>query len=77
MSLDIFFCKDVNPRAISTWHVGTKFHLNFPIAFVDYVQADGDELEHIRHCFPNLPITLGGLCKWHGDFAKFIVANLR
>ena len=40
------------------------------------VQADGDELEKIRKNFTSLPMTNARVVRWHGDFAKFIVANI-
>ena len=41
------------------------------------VQADGDELEIIRDNFTNLPMTDKRVVRWHGDFAWFIVANIK
>jgi len=58
----------------------TAHHIGEPIVFFDgddvtEVQADGDELEHIRHKFTNIPMSTRNLVVWYGDMAKFIVEN--
>ena len=48
------------------------------LAEVDFVQADGDELEVIRQQFDGLPFhKTARVQTWHGDFAKFIIKHLR
>ena len=60
------------------WYVGRgpkeikKYSLE-----VSSVQADGDELEHIKDKFKNIPLSIvERVVTWFGDNAKFIVANL-
>ena len=44
---------------------------------VDIIQADGDELLYIERVFGNIPTRLDSrVVQWHGDIAKFIIANL-
>lgn len=56
---------------------------------IDFIQADWDELDVIRQCFPE-DICAGVYCpdvqrgpvlrnsmRWYGDMAKFIYFNLR
>ena len=45
---------------------------------IDYVQADGDELDYVLNTFIYLPRPLTGkpVVKWFGDDAKFIYFNL-
>lgn len=59
----------------STWHItsGKKYAA---VESVRSLQADGDELEHIRLTFDNVPITKGNFCTWKGDMARFIYQNL-
>lgn len=40
------------------------------------VQADGDELEHIKTHFSQIPMTDARVVSWEGEFARFIVMNL-
>ena len=41
------------------------------------VQADGHELEHIRHHFKNIPMTDGRVVSWTGSDASFIARNIK
>lgn len=43
---------------------------------LNFVQADGDELELILECFKNLPIANTRVMTWYGDHAKFILRHL-
>jgi len=75
MALDIL----INGK-YKSWHVGEKN----PVAYnevqdVEEVQADGDELEHIKDMFLNqmpLPTPRNRVVRWFGDHAKLIVGNL-
>ena len=59
------------------WHIGEILHLSWPILrTVISIQADGDELEHIRYLFPALTATSGRVVSWFGDIAKTITAIL-
>ncbi len=43
---------------------------------VEAIQADGDELEHIKDNFTHLPMRAAKRVQtWFGDDAKFICAN--
>ena len=43
---------------------------------ISYIQADGDELQHIKEKFLNLLVpTCHSVC-WFGDLAKTIYLNL-
>ena len=58
------------------WHIGEPiptFHLRQEITLV---QADGDELEHIRHSITGIPISARRVVVWRGIFADFIARNL-
>lgn len=55
------------------------------IKFAVWVQADGDELEHVRFLFSNgstqpmqytIPIPRGNIARWYGDIAKTILFSL-
>lgn len=68
-----------------TWHVGNplpsdSLERRFGDGWIDgvtEVQADGDELEHLRHQFVNLPFSTRNFSpSWFGDTAKFIVYNM-
>ena len=41
---------------------------------VDYIQADGDELEFILSRIKNIPHCYS-ICIWYGETARFIAAN--
>lgn len=43
---------------------------------VEFISADGPELEAIQLKFKNLPIV-EGFCIWEGEMANFIHANLK
>jgi hypothetical protein len=59
------------------WHTGENFAgIRTLSNEISNVQADGDELEHIKRNFSNIPMTNKPVIKWFGDDAKFIVANL-
>lgn len=77
MALKIIFIDEDKAE----WKVGQ----NFPwvIERIREIQADGDELEHIRDLFLNrgqytipMPFRTMKSVRWWGDIAKTIVANL-
>lgn len=57
------------------WHVGEILPI-FELDEVNFVQADGDELEHIRSMFPALTPTNKRIVCWVGDIAKTIAVKL-
>jgi hypothetical protein len=60
-----------------TWHVGTKLDLqSTDLMDVDFVQADGDELEFLRTKFPALKIGSGRVEKLTGNQAMEAAALL-
>jgi hypothetical protein len=71
-------------RLTETWHDGEAVpvnHIQDLHGLVEFkvlsVQADGGELDHIRHAFTNLPFNYSRRVQvWHGDFAEFILRNL-
>lgn len=67
----------------TSWHVGEPAPMM--LGEVLEVQADGDELSHILCNSTGLPVATRTVSNqtgprrvqiWHGDFAKFIVANM-
>lgn len=58
------------------WYVGTAVPQFLADHTVVFVQADGDELEHIRKRFANIPLSMNRVQIWRGDFAMFIAENL-
>lgn len=69
------------------WHIGERLELSPEyINTIQYIQADGDELEHIvieftliSNTYANITIPLPKtkrVVKWYGDIAKTIIANL-
>jgi len=44
---------------------------------IDWIWASDDEKNYIADRFDNIPITKGNMCKWVGDMANFICANLK
>ncbi len=64
-----------NNRRDFVWHVGKQ---NLPVAMSEIIaiQADGDELEHIKNKMSNIPMTDSRCVRWYGDMAKFIVSNV-
>ena len=60
-----------------TWHYGEpKPKINDDETVLE-VQADNDELEHIREKFPLVPYPKNNsVVRWFGDMAKFIAHNL-
>ncbi len=63
------------------WHVGEGpigrgDGLNLDSIVIE-MQADGDELDHIRNLYSNIPFRDGKRAvRWYGEMAKFIVGNL-
>ena len=67
-------------------HKTLQFHVGDTIEFneisnthmnvLDFVQADGDELNLILDKVKNLPQTNNRVQIWYGDHAKFICANV-
>ncbi len=59
------------------WHIGEPIAIDLDFENVQFVQADGEELEYIRRNFSNLPMATNKHApRWFGDLAKLIVANL-
>ena len=67
------------------WHVGTPFQnelAKFTSAkSVLELQADGDELEHIKRLFSlggtySIPMPQKRVVRWYGDIARTIIGNL-
>lgn len=90
MALYIILNPTGDTKLEKQWYIGGVKPLNdFEITTISYIQADGDELEHIRvlfthrftadithtHCTIPLPINKR-IVKWYGDIAKTIIANL-
>jgi len=63
------------------WYVGQDHNLRaINASDVVAMQADGDELEHIRSMFPGLTCVYTGrhsVVYWYGDIARTIALNLR
>jgi hypothetical protein len=58
-----------------SWHTGDIVPKIDPNT-LDYIQADGHELNHIIANFPNLPFARRDVVKFTGEFARFIYVNL-
>lgn len=78
------------------WHVGepvpkmwglVPYGTDRDLQRISYIQADGDELAHIREMFTsgfgsdgcpryNIPMPAKQMCHWYGDLAKTIYLNL-
>ena len=62
-----------------SWHVGESNPVKFEdVDQIKSVQADGDELEHVKGMFwkSSFPIPNNRVCRWFGDHAKLIAGNL-
>ena len=71
------------------WHTGKKVPKIDPQDVVE-IQADCDELEHVKWLFTNrianpyastveiytIPLPKGRVARWFGDFARTIYCNL-
>lgn len=57
------------------WHLG-EARPKVNVDQVDYIQADGHELEWIIERWIRLPYFSGGVSTWYGDTAKMIYASL-
>lgn len=66
----------------TTWHIGQAGFNAKTICGVEYIQADGHELQHITDMFcigGNYSIPMpkkGRVIQWFGDIAKTILANI-
>ena len=59
------------------WHVGERLDLSWAVlTTVATIQADGDELEHIRAILPALTPASGKVISWFGDIARTIASTL-
>ncbi len=59
------------------WHVGQGSPMSsFRNGDVDYICADGDELEKIKAEITGIPMSTKRVVTWYGDDARFIIANL-
>jgi len=70
---------------VTTWHVpGPSPIPQDQINDIEWLQADGDEYEDIRHKFSygvapfisTIPLARGNIARWYGDIAKTILFNL-
>lgn len=57
----------------SEYHIGKKV---IGLDEIKMLQADGDELDHIRKTFVNIPMTNSRVVRWFGETATFIAANI-
>jgi len=58
-----------------TWHIGSQKPQDVNMYKPIFLQADGDELDHITSRFQNIPMCYR-ICKWRGEMAAFIFENL-
>lgn len=58
------------------WYVGQNLAGYTSPHRVTELQADGNELEHIRNMFPHLTPVGVRVAQWYGDIAKTIFINL-
>lgn len=67
------------------WHVGTPFPSDIAKFAMQKttleLQADGDELEHIKRVFSlggtyTIPMPQKRVVRWYGDIARTIIGNL-
>jgi len=66
---------DREPNTTINLWIGKRTY-GFNINDIEYIQANGDELELILSSFKNLPYSNQPVVKWYGDMAKFIMANI-
>ena len=58
------------------WYVGDG-RPGVNLEQVEEIQADGDELDHIKTNFTNLPMANHRrVVRWSGEFARFILSHL-
>lgn len=55
------------------WHTGETHEQLYNVVFL---QADGDELDHIRKHIQNIPMSDKRVVRWYAPFAQFIWDNL-
>jgi len=71
------------------WHINQKKKWQYKdVADITEIQADGDELEHIKSIFclkydgaqvdqrPTIPLPKVRVVRWFGDIAKTIIGNI-
>lgn len=58
-----------------TWYVNQDKPTLPPMCVITLLQADGDELDHIKSVMLNIPYT-SSTCKWRGELAIFVYDNL-
>lgn len=74
--LSIKFKGSTYPAKAFEWHVG-EGRPGVNMEQVEEIQADGDELEHIKSNFTNLPMANHvHVVRWSGEFARFILNHL-
>ncbi len=59
-----------------TWHVGRPLPKITDVSTLTEIQADGNELRHIKENFDNLIMPSSEVCVWYGDLARTIYLNL-
>ena len=68
--------KGVDERMEFEWHVGGG-RPGVNLEQVEEIQADGDELEHIKQNFTNFPMANHvRVVRWRGEHARFILSHL-
>jgi hypothetical protein len=60
-------------NGVITWNIPNE--KPFDSTTIEWLQADGDELEYVKRRFDNIPYS-HGICHWHGEMAQFIYNNL-
>lgn len=59
------------------WHIGEPRPSGLNLLQVQEIQADGDELDHIKRNFDNLPIANHvRVVRWYSEHARFILSHL-
>lgn len=73
----MLYIVDTRGREI-IWHVGKPLPVIHDIlSNIVSVQADGDELEHVRDTISGIPDRKDArVVSWFGDHARFIAGNL-
>lgn len=57
------------------WHVGNRVPI-IDASKIDYIQADGDELEYVRRLFPALTCAGKLVVRFSEEFARLVYMNL-
>ena len=68
--------KDGNKTHIDPWHIGGPIVDRRNEFLLDYIQADGNELEVITSVYKGIPTTDARVCIWRAPWAEFILDNM-